>query len=149
MPAHSPFRADAALTQHSVDLCQALLRIDTTNPPGNEREAADLCATELRAGGLEPVILESAPGRANVVARLRATRDVGKPPLLLTAHPSLPLEWVRLAPGIDARAFELLAQALGGPPALWGVLIAIVSSVLLLFGLWSVLGAPARRAPVE
>ncbi|MBK6577882.1 MAG: M20/M25/M40 family metallo-hydrolase [Sandaracinaceae bacterium] len=86
MPPSSPFRADAALAQHSVDLCQALLRIDTTNPPGNEREAADLCATELRAGGLEPVILESAPGRANVVARLKATHDVGKPPLLLTAH---------------------------------------------------------------
>ena len=72
------------MTDHAFELCQRLLRIDTTNPPGNERPAADLLATELRAAGLEPVVLESAPGRANVVARLRGTGEL--PPLLLTAH---------------------------------------------------------------
>lgn len=77
-------RADAELCDHAFDLCQRLLRIDTTNPPGNEREAADLLATELASAGLEPVILESAPRRANVVVRLRGTG--AKPPLLLTAH---------------------------------------------------------------
>ncbi|MFO0694509.1 MAG: M20/M25/M40 family metallo-hydrolase [Polyangiales bacterium] len=76
--------ADDELTDHSFRLCQQLLRIDTTNPPGNERPAADLLADELRAAGLEPVILESAPRRANVIARLRGTG--AKPPLLLTAH---------------------------------------------------------------
>ncbi len=75
---------DQELTAHAFDLCQRLLRIDTTNPPGNEREAADLVAEELAAAGLEPVVLESAPSRANVVARLRGTGE--KPPLLLTAH---------------------------------------------------------------
>ncbi|MSP24980.1 MAG: M20/M25/M40 family metallo-hydrolase [Myxococcales bacterium] len=78
------FHADAELCGHALDLCQRLLRIDTTNPPGNEIVAAELCAEELRAAGLEPVLLESAPGRGNVVARLRGTGD--KPPLLLTAH---------------------------------------------------------------
>lgn len=39
-----------------------------------------------------------------------------------------------------------IASTLGGPPALWGVLIAILSAGLLLVGLWSVLGA-ARRVP--
>ncbi|MBM4356587.1 MAG: M20/M25/M40 family metallo-hydrolase [Deltaproteobacteria bacterium] len=77
-------RADAELCDHAVDLCQRLLRIDTTNPPGNERPAADLLATELAAAGLEPRILESAPGRANVVARHAGTG--AKPPLLLTSH---------------------------------------------------------------
>ncbi len=76
--------ADDALADHAVDLCQRLLRLDTTNPPGNERLAADLIAEELTAAGLEPVIHESAPGRANVVARLKGTGK--KPPLLLTAH---------------------------------------------------------------
>ena len=42
-----------------------------------------------------------------------------------------------------------IASTLGGPPVLWGVLIAIVSSALLLVGLWSVLGPAARRAPAE
>jgi acetylornithine deacetylase/succinyl-diaminopimelate desuccinylase-like protein len=77
-------RADAELCDHAVDLCQRLLRIDTTNPPGNEREAAELLATELAAAGLDPVVLESAPRRANVVVRHRGTG--AKPPLLLTAH---------------------------------------------------------------
>ncbi|MBM4373467.1 MAG: M20/M25/M40 family metallo-hydrolase [Deltaproteobacteria bacterium] len=76
--------ADAELCDHAVDLCQRLLRIDTTNPPGNEREAAALLAAELAAAGLEPVVLESAPCRANVVARHRGTG--AKPPILLTAH---------------------------------------------------------------
>jgi acetylornithine deacetylase/succinyl-diaminopimelate desuccinylase-like protein len=75
---------DAELTEHAFDLCQRLLRIDTTNPPGNELPAAQLLAEELHQAGLEPVVMESAPGRGNVVTRLRGTGD--KPPLLLTAH---------------------------------------------------------------
>ncbi|HSN82086.1 MAG TPA: M20/M25/M40 family metallo-hydrolase [Polyangiales bacterium] len=75
---------DAELTEHAFDLCQRLLRIDTTNPPGNELPAAQLLAEELHQAGLEPAVMESAPGRGNVVTRLRGTGD--KPPLLLTAH---------------------------------------------------------------
>lgn len=90
-------RADTELTDHAVDLCQRLLRIDTTNPPGAERAAADLIATELAAAGLEPTVLESAPGRGNVVARLRGTGAL--PPLLLTAHLDVveadPSQWER------------------------------------------------------
>src|SRR5262245_35091336 len=77
-------RADAELCGHARKLCQELLRIDTTNPPGNERPAADLLAGELSSAGLDPSILESAPGRANLVARLPGTGEL--PPLLLAAH---------------------------------------------------------------
>lgn len=76
--------ADRELTDHAFRLCRDLIRIDTTNPPGNERPAADLLAGELASAGLDPVVLESAPGRGNVVARLKGTGK--KPPLLLTAH---------------------------------------------------------------
>ena len=75
---------DLELAEHSFRLCQQLLRIDTTNPPGNELPAAELIAEELRSAGLEPTVLESAPGRGNVIARIRGTGE--KPPLLLTAH---------------------------------------------------------------
>jgi acetylornithine deacetylase/succinyl-diaminopimelate desuccinylase-like protein len=78
------FRPDGELSDHAFDVCQRLLRIDTTNPPGDERVAADLVATELASAGLEPMVLESAPRRANVVTRLRG--DGSAPPLLLTAH---------------------------------------------------------------
>jgi acetylornithine deacetylase/succinyl-diaminopimelate desuccinylase-like protein len=66
------------------EICRALLRIDTTNPPGNERPAAELLAGKLREVGYEPVMLEAAPSRTNVVVRHRGTGAA--PPLLLTAH---------------------------------------------------------------
>lgn len=76
--------ADRALEEHAFRLCQELLRIDTTNPPGNERPAADLVAKEFRDAGLDPIVLESAPTRGNVVVRLKGNGK--KRPLLLTGH---------------------------------------------------------------
>jgi acetylornithine deacetylase/succinyl-diaminopimelate desuccinylase-like protein len=75
---------DPSLADDALRLCQALIRIDTTNPPGRERPAADLLAAELAGAGLEPRVLESAPGRASVVARVRG--KAARPPLLLSAH---------------------------------------------------------------
>jgi len=73
-----------SLADDAKRLCQSLLRIDTTNPPGNERPAAELVAHELREAGLEPELLEAEPTRTNVVVRHRGTGAL--PPLLLTAH---------------------------------------------------------------
>ncbi|MBW2529258.1 MAG: M20/M25/M40 family metallo-hydrolase [Deltaproteobacteria bacterium] len=78
------FVPDRELSDHAVELCQQLLQIDTSNPPGEERQAAELCADELASAGLEPVVLDSAPGRSNVVARVRGTGEL--PPLLLSGH---------------------------------------------------------------
>jgi acetylornithine deacetylase/succinyl-diaminopimelate desuccinylase-like protein len=63
---------------------QDLVRIDTSNPPGNETRAAEYLAGVLRSEGLEPTVLESAPGRGNIVARLQG--DGRAAPLLLMAH---------------------------------------------------------------
>ena len=55
-----------------------LIRIDTTNRGGGdarERPAAEYVAARLAEAGLEPVLLESAPGRANVVARVSGAGD--------------------------------------------------------------------------
>jgi acetylornithine deacetylase/succinyl-diaminopimelate desuccinylase-like protein len=84
MSVHTGSVNTESLGDEAVRLCQQLLRIDTTNPPGNERPAADLLAEELAAAGIAPRILESAPGRANLVARLKG--DGSEAPLLLTAH---------------------------------------------------------------
>lgn len=65
-------------------LLQALLRIDTTNPPGNETACATHIAGVLRAEGIESVLLEKEPGRGNLIARLRGTGEL--PPMLLMAH---------------------------------------------------------------
>jgi acetylornithine deacetylase/succinyl-diaminopimelate desuccinylase-like protein len=61
-----------------------LLRFDTTNPPGNERVAAEYVRSTLERDGIAATLLESAPGRANVVARLAGDGSAG--PLLLHGH---------------------------------------------------------------
>jgi len=61
-----------------------LLRIDTTNPPGNERPAAEYIARVFEAEGIEHRIVESAPTRASVIARLPGKGEDG--PLLLNGH---------------------------------------------------------------
>lgn len=70
-----------------VELCRDLIRIDTSNygddsGPG-ERKAAEHVATLLDEVGIEARIHESAPGRANVIARWGG--DEGEP-LLLHGH---------------------------------------------------------------
>jgi acetylornithine deacetylase/succinyl-diaminopimelate desuccinylase-like protein len=58
-----------------------LIRFDTTNRGGGdarERPAAEYVAERLAEAGLEPVLLESAPGRANVVARVSGTGGAGQ-----------------------------------------------------------------------
>ena len=73
-----------SLADDAKRLCQQLLRIDTTNPPGNEPAAAELIARELAEVGFAPELLEGAPGRTNLVVRHRGSG--AKPPLLLSAH---------------------------------------------------------------
>jgi len=84
-----------ALTQEAVQHLQALLRIDTTNPPGNELAAVEYVAGALRAAGVEPIVLESAPQRGNGIARLKGNGSL--PPLLLYSHvdvvPAEPAHW--------------------------------------------------------
>src|SRR5690606_27409960 len=72
------------LCHDAQEMCQALLRMDTTNPPGNERPAADYLHSKLKEVGYETTLLESAPGRANLVCRYRGTGEAA--PLLLAAH---------------------------------------------------------------
>jgi len=74
---------EAIFSEAIENLC-ALLRFKTVNPPGNEKPAAEFIAEILACNGIEPKLLESAPGRGNVVARLKGTG--GKGPVLLDGH---------------------------------------------------------------
>jgi acetylornithine deacetylase/succinyl-diaminopimelate desuccinylase-like protein len=65
-------------------LLSDLIRIDTTNPPGNETKAAEFVAETLKSDGFDWVLRESAPGRGNIITRLRGMG--GKPSLLLLSH---------------------------------------------------------------
>jgi acetylornithine deacetylase/succinyl-diaminopimelate desuccinylase-like protein len=68
-----------------LDLCRDLIRIDTSNPIKPERPAAEYVAAKLSDVGLQPVILESEPGRASVVARMEGA-DSGRGALLIHGH---------------------------------------------------------------
>jgi acetylornithine deacetylase/succinyl-diaminopimelate desuccinylase-like protein len=63
---------------------QNLIRLNTQNPPGNEALTAAYFDSVFRTvPGVETHVLTVAPGRANFVARLRATRPTKKPVLIL------------------------------------------------------------------
>lgn len=74
----------AATIHLAINLLRDLIRIDTTNPPGNETAAAEYIASVLRGEGIEPVVLEPAPGRGSVIARVRGSGAAGA--LLLMSH---------------------------------------------------------------
>jgi acetylornithine deacetylase/succinyl-diaminopimelate desuccinylase-like protein len=91
----------ASAEEEAVVFASDLIRIDTTNRgggDGRERPAAEYVAERLAEAGLAPTVLESAPGRANVVARLEGA-DPGAGALLLHGHldvvPADPAEWER------------------------------------------------------
>ncbi len=67
-----------------VDLAQELVRLDTTNPPGNEHIAADVLERVLHDAGIGSKRFESTPGRTNLVARVNGTGHA--PPMLLQGH---------------------------------------------------------------
>ncbi len=72
------------IREQATTILQELLRFDTTNPPGNEMPCIEHIAAILQRDGIEPLVLESAPGRGNLVARLKG--DGSWPPLLLMGH---------------------------------------------------------------
>ncbi|GGM29466.1 M20/M25/M40 family metallo-hydrolase [Micromonospora yangpuensis] len=88
-------------TDEVVDICRDLLRIDTTNTGDNdtsagERAAAEYVAARLAEVGVAAEIQESAPGRANLVARIPGS-DPQRPALLVHGHldvvPADAAEW--------------------------------------------------------
>ena len=82
--------------QQVVDVLRDLVRIDTTNPPGNETACARYLADLLRPAGIDARIIESAPGRGNLVARLRGSGEAE--PIILMGHTDVvaadPEEWL-------------------------------------------------------
>ncbi len=72
-----------------------LIKINTTNPPGNETDAARFIEAYLSKDGFKSEIYESAPGRGSLITRLNGTGQ--KPNLLLLSHLDVvaanPQEW--------------------------------------------------------
>ena len=69
-----------------VDLLKQLIQTNTSNPPGNERQIAELLQARLAPLGFETEIVPTpTAGKAHFIARLRAANPTAKP-LLLAGH---------------------------------------------------------------
>jgi acetylornithine deacetylase/succinyl-diaminopimelate desuccinylase-like protein len=86
--------SSSALRDEVTDLLQRLIRIDTTNPPGNETAAAELLREYLEANGVACELIAKVPERANLVARIPGGDG---PSLLFLSHTDVvladPAEW--------------------------------------------------------
>jgi acetylornithine deacetylase/succinyl-diaminopimelate desuccinylase-like protein len=88
IPQAPPLVGDTtALALEAQNWLVDLVKINTTNPPGNEQVAAKYIAAVLAKEGITAEVLDLAPGRSAIVARLRSTviADPSRA-LLLVAH---------------------------------------------------------------
>jgi len=76
--------APARLGAAAVELLRDLIRIDTVNPPGNERALQEKLMGMLQRAGFECELLAAEPERPNLVARLRGSSE--GPTLTLLGH---------------------------------------------------------------
>ncbi len=74
----------AAASSEVREVLARLVAADTSNPPGNEARAVAIAAEKLEAEGIPFERFEFAPGRSDLVARLKG--DGSARPLLLLAH---------------------------------------------------------------
>jgi acetylornithine deacetylase/succinyl-diaminopimelate desuccinylase-like protein len=87
--------ATVSIRDEVTELLQELIRVDTTNPPGNETAAADLLREYLEESGAQVELYARVPERANLVARIPGRGD--GPTLLFLSHTDVVLadaaEW--------------------------------------------------------
>jgi len=78
-----------------VKLLSNLIQADTSNPPGNESNAAGLLKDWLRERGIKSEIIEYEKGRGNLISRIKGSGE--GPSLLLLSHtdvvPADPSRW--------------------------------------------------------
>jgi acetylornithine deacetylase/succinyl-diaminopimelate desuccinylase-like protein len=103
--------ATVSMREEVTELLQELIRVDTTNPPGNETAAAELLREYLEENDAQVELYARIPERANLVARIPGRGD--GPTLLFLSHTDVVL----------ADAAEWSADPFGGElrdGAVWG-----------------------------
>ena len=90
-----PIQIQNNIKEEITTFLSNLIKINTTNPPGNETQAAQYIKDYLAKDGFTSHIFESAPGRGSLITRLKGTGE--KPNLLLLSHLDVvaanPQEW--------------------------------------------------------
>jgi acetylornithine deacetylase/succinyl-diaminopimelate desuccinylase-like protein len=74
----------AAASRETLAHLQAMIRLNTVNPPGNELLVAGHLDSALRAAGIETHLFEPTPGRGALVARIKGNGS--RQPVLIMGH---------------------------------------------------------------
>ncbi len=89
-----------AVEAETLQHFQALIRIDTSNPPGNETRAVEYVKQVLDKEGIPYQVFASDPNRANLVARIKGNGR--KRPILVMGHTDVvtidPKKWIDHGP---------------------------------------------------
>jgi acetylornithine deacetylase/succinyl-diaminopimelate desuccinylase-like protein len=137
-PSATASAAPAALSEPAGWL-QQYLRIDTSNPPGNEGRGAAFLAGILQRAGIPSRVVANPEGRANLYARLSSPKSGGRA-ILLLHH----IDVVPPGPGWTVPPFAGLIR--GGQ--LWGR-GAIDDKSLGIAQLAAMIDLQRRRVPLE
>ncbi len=85
----------AKVDEETMRHFQTILRLDTSNPPGNEKLVVDYLKSVLEREGIETKVFALDPQRPNLVARLRGSGK--KRPVLIMGHTDVvtvdPTKW--------------------------------------------------------
>jgi acetylornithine deacetylase/succinyl-diaminopimelate desuccinylase-like protein len=80
----APDFTGSAAAAEGLEHLKAIVRLDTSNPPGNEAKVTDYLSGQLRSAGLEPLLFEAQPQRSSLVVRYKGSG--AKKPLLIMSH---------------------------------------------------------------
>src|ERR1700733_5937147 len=87
--------ASAQTNDEAMRHFQALVQIDSSDPPGNETRVAEYVKKTLEADGIPVMLVAQDPARANIIARLKGNGS--KRPLLIMGHSDVvqvdPTKW--------------------------------------------------------
>jgi acetylornithine deacetylase/succinyl-diaminopimelate desuccinylase-like protein len=88
-------QGNAAIEAETIQHFQALLRLDTSSPPGNETRAVDYLKQVFENEGIPYQVFAKDPSRANIVARIKGNGK--KRPILVLGHTDVvtvdPAKW--------------------------------------------------------
>ncbi|HEV8354047.1 MAG TPA: M20 family metallopeptidase [bacterium] len=121
-----------------VGFLAALVRANSSNPPGDTRKVADLVAARLRQSSIDFQILADEPRKPNVIARI----GTGKPEILFTTHMDTvpagdPTSWRRDPFGAEIAGARLFGRGAADAKASLAAMVAAfeaLTSVLPLRG---------------
>lgn len=116
----------------STELLQRLIRVDTSNPPGQEGKAARILERHLARPGIETFMVELAPGRSSVYARVRGTEAEAAPIVLLSHLDTVGAEPEAWPSATGPFSGVLEDDAIHGRGALGGKGLAVVHAATLI-----------------